>query len=376
MASLHRASVLSLLVACTPVEPMARRTTAPPLAPSSIAASPTATPAARPAPTAAPGEPMVVADVDAGFAFLDPDRRSKLAAALAAIDAVVDDERQKQQLPGLALGIVIDGELAYAKGFGVTDLETKAKPDADTVYRIGSISKSFTGLALLALRDEGALALEDPLVRWIPEASKLVYPSRDARPITLRQLLTHTSGLPRMGTYAAERAPSEDAMAKSLAQLPLDNTPGVLWSYSNLGFSLLSIVVARAAHAPFHEVSASSRRIDGFVGISRDVAPPIEIKKATDALAALIARWDDGAYRRLVAKAAQNRDAARAAFADLRTSHHACKVAALLHEGFDWRAELDCDRGGGLTLNIAMNKKDPSQLDRHDFRAPPGCPVR
>ncbi|HEY6039787.1 MAG TPA: serine hydrolase domain-containing protein, partial [Kofleriaceae bacterium] len=121
-------------------------------------------------------------------AFADPARRAKLAAAFTAIDKALEQERVAQGLPGVAVGIVIDGELAYAKGFGVVDPATKTVPDADTVYRIGSISKSFTGLALLSLRDDGVLALEDPLARWIPEAAKIVYPTRDERPITLHQL--------------------------------------------------------------------------------------------------------------------------------------------------------------------------------------------
>ena len=149
---------------------------------------------------------------------------------------------------------MIDGDLAYAKGFGVTDLERKTPPDADTVYRIGSISKSFTGLALISLRDDGAIRLDDSLAAWVPEAAGLVYPTRDAAPLTVRQLLSHTSGLPRMGTYEAEKAPDEAAMVKSLANLALESAPGERWSYSNLGFSLLGIVAGRAGKAPPHAV--------------------------------------------------------------------------------------------------------------------------
>ena len=85
------------------------------------------------------------------------------------------------------------------------------------MYRIGSISKSFTGLALLALRDDGVLQLDDPLAKWIPEASGLVYPTRDSPRITLRQLAKHTSGLPRMGTFDFEATPTEKIVGESLA---------------------------------------------------------------------------------------------------------------------------------------------------------------
>src|SRR5258706_10887055 len=104
-----------------------------------------------------------------------------------------------------------DGELAFVMGFGGVVPATKAVPDADTVYRIGSITKSFTGLALLSLRDDGVLGLDDPLARWIPEAGKIVYPTRDARPIVLRQLAQHTSGLPRGGGFGMDQNPHEAA---------------------------------------------------------------------------------------------------------------------------------------------------------------------
>lgn len=241
-----------LLVACSssPARPTAAPVPAPaPAAP--IVVTPPAVPAATPA------VPIVIADDASEAAFRDPDRRKKIEAAFPAIEKQIQSEMQAQGLPGLVFGIVVDGELAYAKGFGVTDVASKRTPDADTVYRIGSISKSFTALALLSLRDDGALQLDDPLAKWIPEAARLVYPSRDARPITLRQLTNHTSGLPRMGSFEFETAPSEDTVVTSLAKTSLESTPGTRWNYSNLGFGLLGIVVAHAAKAPFHDVVAS-----------------------------------------------------------------------------------------------------------------------
>ncbi len=223
---------------------------------------PAVRPVAAPPPivVAAPAAPVpaqLFATATPPPAFADPDRRTKLAAAFPALDKELEEERATQGLPGVSVGIVIDGELAYAKGFGVIDPATKTVPDADTVYRIGSISKSFTGLALLSLRDAGALGLEDTLARWIPEASKLVYPTRDARPITLRQLTQHTSGLPRMGPFEAENGPDEATVVGSLAKITLERAPGLESVYSNLGFSLLGIVVSHAAKQPLHDVIAT-----------------------------------------------------------------------------------------------------------------------
>lgn len=215
-----------------------------------------------PAPAAAPATPppppaQSFAAADPGFAFADPDRRAKLAAAFPAIDRELAAELARQSLPGFAIGIVIDGELAYERGFGVTDLESRAKPDADTIYRIGSITKSFIGLTILALRDAGKLGVDDPLARWIPEARGLVYPSRDSPPIVLRQLLAHTAGLPRLGPVDVDTAPKEAVIVASLAGLPLIFAPGTDWRYSNLAYSLLGLVAGRAAAAPFQDVVAT-----------------------------------------------------------------------------------------------------------------------
>ncbi|HWO19628.1 MAG TPA: serine hydrolase domain-containing protein [Kofleriaceae bacterium] len=255
MATSSRVLLPMLLAACGAPEAPARHAT--PLAPGAaappMAPPPSAAPAAAPA--AAPSR-QVFAEADPGYAFTDPDRHKKLVAALPALDAAVAAEMARQNLPGFAIGVVIDGVLEYEKGFGVTDLETKARPDGDTVYRIGSITKSFAALALLAMRDAGKLDLDDPLARWIPEASGLVYPSRDSRPITLRQLHAHTSGLPRVGTYDGDNGPSEETIVRSLPGLALDLAPDAEWRYSNLAYSLLGIVVGRAAGEPFHDVVA------------------------------------------------------------------------------------------------------------------------
>lgn len=246
--ALSFAAIAAGLVACGGAEPPPMRSPASPPAPPVPVVTATAAQASV-AQMFAEGEPEMV--------FTDPDRRKKIESAFSSIDALVDEEVRAQGLPGIAFGVVVDGELAYAKGFGVTDLVTKAKPDADTVYRIGSITKSFTALAVLALRDEGALGLDDPLTRFLPEAGGLVYPTRDTPSITIRQLLTQTSGLPRLGSFdytLPDRELSEEEVLKSLAGFPLENAPGSSYGYSNLGFGLLGIAVGRASHTSLRAV--------------------------------------------------------------------------------------------------------------------------
>jgi CubicO group peptidase (beta-lactamase class C family) len=216
--------------------------------------------------TVPPASPPVqlFADEDLHYTFPDPDRKAKLLAAIRKIDAAIADEMKAQGVPGLAVGVVVDGELAFAKGYGVVDVDAKTAPDADTPYRIGSISKSFAALGILALRDEGVLQLDDPLVRWIPEASALVYPTHDSRPITLRQLLTHTSGLGRDVDF--KKTATEAEFLAQLHGLMLENPPGQQFVYSNLGFALLGVVVARASHMPLAD--AMAKRVFGPLGMT------------------------------------------------------------------------------------------------------------
>jgi CubicO group peptidase (beta-lactamase class C family) len=230
------AVVTVVLVGCSAPE---RRPVATP------APAPVAGAVMQPAPPTIAAPAQRFADADPGYAFADPARATKLAAAFPKIDAAMAAEMARQNVGGVAYGVVIDGKLAHSHGLGVSDTATKTVPDADTVYRIGSISKSFTALATLILRDDNALRLDDSLVHWIPEAGGLVYPTRDSPLITVKHLLHHTSGLQRDGDY--KRATTEATFLPQLAGLALETSPDQAWSYSNLGFGLLGIVVGHAS---------------------------------------------------------------------------------------------------------------------------------
>src|SRR6184192_3943803 len=102
---------------------------------------------------------------------------------------------QREQ-PGLSIGVVYDQELIWAKGYGYADLERRVPTTPSTIYRIASISKLFTATAIMQLRDAGKLRLDDPVSERLPWFSiKKTYDG--GPPITIRHLITHTSGLPR-----------------------------------------------------------------------------------------------------------------------------------------------------------------------------------
>jgi CubicO group peptidase (beta-lactamase class C family) len=160
------------------------------------------------------------------------------------------------EAPSFAWGLVVDSALVASGARGTTELGAGQPVSTSTVYRIGSITKVFTALAILELRDHGQLSLDDPVLRWLPELGELVYPSSDSAPITLRQLLTHSSGLPRLGAveyWTGDSPPSEAEFLATLRGFGLEQAPGLGESYSNLGASLLGPVVTHVSGRPFQE---------------------------------------------------------------------------------------------------------------------------
>jgi D-alanyl-D-alanine carboxypeptidase len=160
-----------------------------------------------------------------------------------AIDNYVRSQIGPRRIPGVSLAVVKDGHIVKAAGYGVASLELpEAAAGAETVYEIGSISKLFTATAVLMLRDEGKLKLDDPLSAYIentPEAWKR---------ITLRHVLSHTAGLPDFDTgnigfsYRREYTPAE--FVSLMASPPLAYEPGEKWNYVN-AFPLLGMVIER-----------------------------------------------------------------------------------------------------------------------------------
>jgi CubicO group peptidase (beta-lactamase class C family) len=175
------------------------------------------------------------------------------ADALPAIERALQAEVEKRKLPALAVGVVLDGKLAWSRGFGVRDLERGGPVDENTVFAIGSVTKVFAGLSLLQLRDAGRLRLDDPAVRHLPELARVRYPTHDSPLITLRHLVTHSSGLPRLGNfdYAQDKRDVTEAEVLAALDVALAYVPGTQAVYSNLAVGLVGIVVSRLSGLPF-----------------------------------------------------------------------------------------------------------------------------
>ena len=184
----------------------------------------------------------------------DAARRARIEAVLPDIARGFREASEKNRLPNAVIGVVVGDRLVFAEGFGART-DAGGPVTADTIFRIGSITKVFTGMALLALRDDGRIGLDDPVTRYVPELGDAVYPTLDSPVITLRNLVTHTSGLPRIGAlkYNDAHGVTEPELVAAARQAVLDFAPGTDARYSNLAMALGGLVVARASGEPLRE---------------------------------------------------------------------------------------------------------------------------
>ncbi|MFN7930052.1 MAG: serine hydrolase domain-containing protein [Blastocatellia bacterium] len=175
-------------------------------------------------------------------------QQTGLAARLERIEQTIQQELQKSGAPGAAVAIELDGRIIFAKGFGYADVEGKVPFTAQTVSRIGSISKTFTALAVMQLVEQGKIKLDDEVQAYVPS-----FPKKSA-PITIRQLLGHQGGIRH---YQGDEMLSNkhyDTVEAALAIFkddPLIAEPGTKYSYTTYGYNLLSRVVEAASGMSF-----------------------------------------------------------------------------------------------------------------------------
>lgn len=210
------------------------------LGPLGLLAQPAAPPAGAPGP-AAP---------DAG-------RAARIAAAFPVLDKLYADYAARQHVPGLAYGLVVDGQLVHTGAVGYANVAARTPAGPQAVFRIASMTKSFVALAVLRLRDAGRLRLDDPAEKYLPELKAhpplLAEAPADAPPLTVRQLLSHSAGLPEDNPWGDRQMGRPDADLRALLSrgVSVANAPGVAYEYSNLAFALLGRLVSTVAGQPF-----------------------------------------------------------------------------------------------------------------------------
>ena len=177
-------------------------------------------------------------------------------AALAALDARFARIQSERGVPGMAWGVVRDGRLVHSGGAGTVSQRDATTPTADHVFRIASMTKSFTAATILLLRDEGRLRLDDLVAHYVPALAGWHPYAADAAPVTIRDLLTMSGGLATDDPWGdRQQGLPLDAFERLLADGPcFALPPGVAFEYSNLGYGILGRVVTAAAGREYREV--------------------------------------------------------------------------------------------------------------------------
>jgi CubicO group peptidase (beta-lactamase class C family) len=203
---------------------------------------------------------LAVAPLFAGDAyppprFTDPERVRKLESAFPEVDQIFRRYASERKIPGMVWGVVLDGRLAHVESAGVRDRSSHAPIASDTEFRIASMTKSFTTLAILKLRDEGKLSLEDPVSKWLPEFASMELPTRDTAPLRVRQLLSHSSGFPEDNPWGDQQLSASDAdLTQWLRRgIPFSTPPDTRYEYSNYAFGLLGRIVTKASGMPYEK---------------------------------------------------------------------------------------------------------------------------
>ena len=186
-----------------------------------------------------------------------PDVRDhpEVQGALAIVDAWIDGVRDYREVPGISVGFVHDQQLVFSKGYGFANLRRKVPADADTIYSICSISKLFTAIAVMQMRDAGELTLRDPVADHLPWFD-IQQAHTDAGPARIEGLLTHSSGLPRESDFpywAGESFPfpTREAVIAQLSNQETLYPADTRFQYSNLALTLAGEIAAQRAGQPY-----------------------------------------------------------------------------------------------------------------------------
>ncbi len=187
--------------------------------------------------------------------FTNDNRLEKIKEIAPEIQQLIEEHARTRNIPGIAYGIVVDDELVIASATGLSDPEHELPATTKSSFRIASMTKSFTAMAIMKLRDEGKLSLIDPVAHYIKEMSGIEYLTGDAPIIDIENLLTMTAGFPEDNPWGDRQLNESDQMLIDLISggVSFSNPSSYQYEYSNTGFALLGNIVSRVSGMPFQE---------------------------------------------------------------------------------------------------------------------------
>ena len=202
--------------------------------------------------------------------YQDAGRDKRIESTFPVVEQMIKNYAEAHHFPGYAFGLVVDGKLVYKSSGGYANLEQKIPASSSSMFRIASMSKSFTALAILQLRDQGKLHLDDPVQMYIP-AMKNQGLTKDAPVITIRHLMSHSAGFPEDNPWGDRQlADTEEELLKLIKEgISFSNTAGIQYEYSNLGFTMLGYII--------HKVSGLT--YDAY--IKKNILAPLGMNETT-----------------------------------------------------------------------------------------------
>ncbi|MEN8228189.1 MAG: serine hydrolase domain-containing protein [Bacteroidota bacterium] len=226
--------------------------------------------------------------------FPETERIEKIQETLSNTGTVFEEFAKKNHLPGIAFGIVVDHALVHSGGYGTVNLTSQHPVTDQSLFRIASMTKSFTAMAILKLWENGMLSLADPAAKIIPELAKLTYLTEDATPITINNLLTMTAGFPEDNPWGDRYLDmSDEDFMKLLGEgISFSTVPSHQYEYSNLGYGILGNIITRVSGMPYQQY------------ITKSILEPLgmnntywEYSDVPDELLALGYRWEDEQWK-------------------------------------------------------------------------------
>ena len=212
----------------------------------------------------------------------------------AAVERIFEDFRIDAHVPGLAYGIVTRAGLQHGGGLGIQSLGDGRAVDSDTIFRIASMTKAFTALTVLRLRDEGLLRLDDEVAIHVPELRDWAPATQDAGPIRIRDLLNHIAGFVTDDPWGDRQNPLPEAEFSRLLAggVALTRAPGCAFEYSNLGYALLGRIITNCTGQPF--AAAITRILLDPLGMASTAFDGNALERSRQAQGY---RWEDHNWR-------------------------------------------------------------------------------